>query len=167
MKKHQIRTPVFSFISRKPASNWKKVKKYRRFIQFIARIISERRWIKVWKFSQSAEESVWINYKVLDKMKKLIISTFLILHSICVLTTHISEERYVHINDDLSENRKPLVIKNTNKDLVEDLHTRYRRDINSDRNEGFKNITTRVIILFFHYFSTLIILKIMHDISAR
>lgn len=80
-------------------------------------------------------------------MKKLIFSTFLILHSVLSISTH--TEKFLHVNDDfLSENSKPIVIKNTDKDLVEALHTRYRRDLSSDRNEGFKNITTRVTLDF-------------------
>ena len=75
-------------------------------------------------------------------MKKLIFATFLI-QTIVSISTH--SEKFLHVYDDnLSENIKPLVIKNTDKHLVEALHTRYRRDLSSDRNEGFKNITTRV-----------------------
>lgn len=81
-------------------------------------------------------------------MKKLIFSTFLLLNTI--YSTLSEEEKYLHVYEDSSEYSKPFVIKNTDKDLVEALHTRYRRDLSSDRNnEGLKNITTRVINTFF------------------
>lgn len=86
-------------------------------------------------------------------MQKPILSTFFVLNFLIILTH--SEEKFLHVyeNDYLSEkSSKPLVISNSNQDLVEALHHRYRRDIGSDRNEGFKNITTRVI-KFFHSLS--------------
>jgi 2-oxo-4-hydroxy-4-carboxy--5-ureidoimidazoline (OHCU) decarboxylase len=67
-----------------------------------------------------------------------------------ILNTIVSSEKFIHFNDDyLSEYSKPFVIKNTDKDLVEALHHRYRRDLSSDRNEGLKNITTRVTTKIF------------------
>ena len=84
---------------------------------------------------------------MLDKMKILIFTIFLILNSLVNLTH--SEKKFLHIRDDLNENNnKPIVIKNTDKGLVEALSTRYKRDLSSSRNGGFKNITTKVSLHF-------------------
>lgn len=81
-------------------------------------------------------------------MQKLLFSIYLIFLFI-IGSTHSEQEKFLHVyNDNLSENNSPTVISNSNKDLVEALHTRYRRDLTSDRNEGVKNISTRVSINF-------------------
>lgn len=61
-------------------------------------------------------------------------------------TTHFdSAQRYLHVHEDDSLVNKPLVIKNTDLDLVEVISQRYKRDLTSlDRNENLKNIATKV-----------------------
>lgn len=82
-------------------------------------------------------------------MQKLLFSIFLTLLFI-IGSTHSEQEKFLHVyNDNLSENNSPIVISNSNKDLVETLHSRYRRDLPSDRNEGLRNISTRVSLLTF------------------
>lgn len=60
-------------------------------------------------------------------------------------------KRYLNVYSNENERTKPLVIKNTNQDLLEAIHSRYRRDLSgtADRNEGIKNITTKVRNYFF------------------
>lgn len=94
-------------------------------------------------------------------MQKLLLSTFLILH--LIISTHSEKENFLHVyNDNISENNRPIVIKNSNQELVEALHSRYRRDLPSDRNEGFKNITTKVSNNFL--FDFFLILSVLYFI---
>lgn len=88
---------------------------------------------------------------MLVTMQKLLFSIFLTL-LLKIGSTHSEKEKFLHVyNDNLSENNRPTVISNSNKDLVEALHSRYRRDLPSDRNEGsLRNISTRVSPSIFH-----------------
>jgi hypothetical protein len=69
-------------------------------------------------------------------------------------------KRYLNVYSDENERTKPLVIKNTNQDLLEAIHSRYRRDLSgtADRNDGIKNITTKVSLLLKKMVFILIIL---------
>jgi hypothetical protein len=68
-------------------------------------------------------------------------------------TTHFDKsEKFVYISNDLAE--KPVVISNTNEELAEVVHQRFRRDAtSSDRYENNKNISVKVKIVKNHQWS--------------
>lgn len=81
-------------------------------------------------------------------MQKQIFSLLILIQLINpIFPTHFQEtQKFLNVYSDESERTKPLVIKNTNQDLLEAIHSRYKRDLSgaTDRNDGVKNITTKV-----------------------
>lgn len=102
----------------------------------------------------------------LIKMQKLFFSLFFI-KLICPIfpTRNFGESRkFLHVYSDIRELNNPLIIKNDNHDLVEALHTRYRRDLTtSDRNDGLKNITVKVNKYFVQNFTSLLFILSINE----